>query len=199
MIKVVRTNTQALVEEWQRVTAYERDRRAAQEEKRELVRVIMRSWREVVDGRRARSVLGSAYDLPNAYMSHLSYQSTPDVTYPTGGRGVRHQSANVVKNMAGGIPAGSQARVFLNHVRLVDADYLRKRHKGNQSHKSAYTDLTRLAEQGWLGQGSSSDSIDLRKELRGGRQRWSGGQALGTSSQRVCERCDIHVGTSGDG
>ena len=102
MIKVVRTNTETLVEEWKQVTAYERDRRTAQEEKRELIRVIIRSWREVADGRRARSVLGSAYDLPNAYMTHFSYQSTPDVIYPTGERGARHRSANVMKNMEGG-------------------------------------------------------------------------------------------------
>ena len=153
-----------------------------------------------MDGRRARSVLGSAYDLPNLYMTHYSYQSTPDVIYPVGEGGARRRGTGVVKDTEGGIPAGSQARVFLNHLRLVDADYLRKKHKGNQSCKSAYKNLTQLAQQGWLGQGSSSsDSIDLRKELRGGRRRWSGGQVLRSSSQEVCEGCDNHVGSGGDG
>ena len=152
-----------------------------------------------MDGRRARSTLGSAYDLPSAYMTHYSYQSTPDVTHPMGEGGARRRGTSTVQGTEGGIPAGSQARVFLNHVRLIDADFLRKRHKSNQSRKSAYTQLTQLARHGWLGQGSSSsDSIDLRKELRGGRRRWSGGQPLATPSQ-VCERCDNHVGTSGDG
>ena len=132
-------------------------------------------------------------------MTHYSYQSKPDVTHPMGEGGARRRDTRAVQGTAGGIPAGSQARIFLNHVRLIDADFLRKRHKDNQNRNSAYTQLAQLAEQGWLGQGSSSsDSIDLRKELRGGRRRWGGNQPLFTPSQ-VCEKCDDHVSTSGDG
>ena len=142
-----------MVQEWQRATRWEVDRRAEQERKRGLLRVIVRAWREVADGQRARS-LRSATDrgihahvhgrMPTDVLSgvHTSFRARLhkglDVTAfeqrrrDLCDRELKCEGGNALMPYArSALPSWSLARVFLTHVRLVEGGRLDARRKAS--------------------------------------------------------------------
>ena len=144
-ITLVHRRAADLVRVWQRTHRRELDRRRDQERFRGLLRVVVRAWREVADGRGARSLRVA---VPTGVLveagRHAARLDTDAL--PTAHSSVRprrdESEADCVareRKCEGGsgllpvarsaVPAGSLARLLMTHARLVEGGRLRRRRR----------------------------------------------------------------------
>ena len=107
---------------WKDRYEWEMWRRKAQEGCRELMRVIMRGWREVADERRVAKPLGGAGYTARweVGVTVTQTEGRKQVTVPRKARERQLMCDGFSAEGRMAIPAGTQARVFMEWIRLVE-------------------------------------------------------------------------------
>jgi hypothetical protein len=138
---------------WKRAHDGEVKRRNGQERARGLMKLIVRAWREETDGRKARSLRGAKdwnidthapsrmpTDCLSTAMSRMGPRMPRMVTAAQERRLWSETMATELKCEGGGgrlpisrsaIPAGSQARMLLTYIRLVEGGRLKARREAS--------------------------------------------------------------------